>query len=75
MIAPRTLTVGVVVATLVGLVGFDIYAYVTGGEVATISDVVTSAAWSSPRASFLIGLVVGGLIDHWFITGRPKGAA
>lgn len=73
MSATRKATIGVVLCSVAALIGYDAWAFATAGEAATISDVVTSAMYSSPRAAFIIGFFVGGLTDHWFVTGKPKG--
>jgi hypothetical protein len=55
-----TLTIMVVVA--LGLIGWDIFAAIQGGETATISHLMAQYG----RANSILCVAVGILIGHWF---------
>ena len=57
----RTITVGILVAVVVLLIVWDVYAYLAGGSQATISRVTLAFAGEHPVVPFLIGVVSGHL--------------
>lgn len=70
---PRTLTVGVVLVTIAGLVGYDVFAFVRAGTDATISSVVWEAA-SSPPLTFVAGFLCGHLFWNSSSGRAPSGS-
>lgn len=70
-VTPRALTVGVAVVSVAALVIYDVVIIAIGGTAASISDVVTTAAFEHPALPFAVGFLAG----HWFFGGKPKGAA
>lgn len=70
-LAPSTLrrvTIGVVVASVAVLVGYDVAVYALGGSEATISDVVLSASHAAPAIAFGAGFLCG----HLFWSQKEK---
>jgi hypothetical protein len=61
-VTQRRITIGILIAFVALLIGYDIYAYVSvpRGE-ATISDVVLTFAQQHPVLPFLLGVVAGHL--------------
>lgn len=62
------LTKAVLLATVVGLIAYDLYAYFQGGTEATISWITAQWAYDVPAGVFAIGFVCG----HLFWPMKPK---
>lgn len=53
----------IILATFVIWVVWDVYAFIKGGAGSTLSVVITDFSYYSPALPLIIGM----LIDHWFI--------
>ena len=58
----KQVTYIIIVATIVALGGYDIYAIIEGGAQSTISCVVINAAYKYPIIPFAVGVLCG----HFF---------
>lgn len=66
----RKLTGAVVMATVVILSLYDVYAYIEGGTEGTISHLILSWSYSHPMVPFIGGLLSGHF--WWRIRENPK---
>jgi hypothetical protein len=57
----KKVTTIVILATLIILVGYDVYAIAVGGTEASISSMVIMFSYKMPMATFLAGFVCGHL--------------
>jgi len=55
-----------ILVTAIVWIVWDLYAYIYGGENATVSVVITDFSYYSPAAPFIIG----GLMGHWFFPAK-----
>lgn len=55
----RRWTIGILIGVTLALIAWDVYAYVTAGGPATISDVTLDFARQHPVLPFAIGVVCG----------------
>jgi len=64
----KKITMGVIIAAIVGLVGWDVYVGFTPTEGDTISEVIREMAYRYP----IIAVAAGILVGHWFWSKRKK---
>ena len=57
----KTITMLVIAFFILGLLGYDTYAYLIAGQDATVSNVIIELSHSYPAGTFLIGFVMGHL--------------
>lgn len=53
----------IILSTFIIWIVWDVYAFIHGGEAATLSVIITDFSYYSPALPLIIGM----LIDHWFI--------
>jgi uncharacterized membrane protein len=58
----KLITTIIMVATVVGLIGWDIYVAATPIRGDTISEIIRQAAYKHPMIPFTLGVLIG----HWF---------
>ena len=51
-----------ILAVIIALLGYDVFAYIKGGTEATISSVIIDWSYDYPAFTFMMGFVNG----HWF---------
>ena len=67
----RSITGWVIIAVIIFIFGYDFYAYVQGGQDATISSVIiTDWAVNYPAFTFGIGFIMGHLF--WSLSKKKK---
>jgi hypothetical protein len=68
----KTITLLVIALFIIGLLGYDVYAYVVGGQDATVSNVIIELSHDYPAGTFLVGFAMGHLF--WQMK-KPKEVA
>jgi hypothetical protein len=57
----KNVTIIILVVTVFGLIGWDIYAMIYGGHETTISSVVVNSSYTFPAIPFAAGFLMGHL--------------
>lgn len=66
----QQITIYVIIVSVIGLLLYDLYAYMKGGTKATISYVIVKSAYSMPLIAFFWGLLTGHFF--WRLNGEDS---